>query len=203
MAGAVKLRTSSSLNHFLDTNVLLQHANSDSGDCSADIATILAEAAGNSPKRKLWVSSAIFAELRPSAFVPGKFDNIDGLVRYIRSIATVVTPDPNAMLRAARLRDLKWARAQRQQNELSRCMTLGDAMHIVSALWVKEADSVADLEFLTFDNSADKSIETDPKTKALPLLSLDDGRVPDGGVAPEGHHDAGLAGLVRRPRLAG
>ena len=29
------------------------------------------------------------------------------------------------------------------------------------------------------------------------------GRVPDGGVAPEGHHDAGLAGLVRRPRLAG
>ena len=29
------------------------------------------------------------------------------------------------------------------------------------------------------------------------------GRVPDGGVAPEGHHDAGLAGLVRRLLLAG
>ena len=34
-------------------------------------------------------------------------------------------------------------------------------------------------------------------------LTPQQGRVPDGGVAPEGHHDAGLAGLVRRPRLAG
>ena len=29
------------------------------------------------------------------------------------------------------------------------------------------------------------------------------GRVPAGGVASERHHDAGLAGLVRRPRPAG
>ena len=36
-----------------------------------------------------------------------------------------------------------------------------------------------------------------------PSRTAVEGRVPDGGVAPEGHHDAGLAGLVRRPRLAG
>ena len=40
-------------------------------------------------------------------------------------------------------------------------------------------------------------------TRLLPKRDDKGGRVPDGGVAPEGHHDAGLAGLVRRPRLAG
>ena len=29
-----------------------------------------------------------------------------------------------------------------------------------------------------------------------------EGRVPSSGVASDGHHDAGLAGLVRQPRLA-
>ncbi len=33
-----------------------------------------------------------------------------------------------------------------------RSMALGDAMQIASALWVKEAIGVPDLEFLTFDD---------------------------------------------------
>lgn len=53
-------------------------------------------------------------------------------------------------------------------------MTLGDAIHIVSALYVKEAWKVPDLEFLTFDNKAEKSLESDPGTKSLPLLHIQD-----------------------------
>lgn len=190
----MNLRTSSIFNHFIDTNVLLQHANNDSGIYSDDIATILAEATGTAPKRKLWVSSVLFAELRPSSFAAGKFGDIEDLARYIRSIATIVSPDPNTMLRAARLRDLKWARANRHKDEIRRCMTLGDAMHLVSALWVKEADRVPDLEFLTFDNKSEKSPEADSDTKTLPLLSLDD--YTDGlGNDPD------VAAVVRLPRI--
>lgn len=167
-------RTSNSRNHFIDTNVLLSHANTDSHEFSADIASILHDATGSSPSRTLWISHVLFGELRPSSFVSQqRFKDVEDLARYIRSIATVVNPDFNTMLRAARLRDVSWARPNRAPAEKPRCMTLGDAMHIASALWVKEASKVPDLEFLTFDNSADANVETDPGTKALPLLSIE------------------------------
>ncbi|MFN3627964.1 MAG: type II toxin-antitoxin system VapC family toxin [Parvibaculum sp.] len=196
MAGTVAVTISSSSNHFIDTNVLLKHANDDSGEFSADIETILSEAAGSNPKRTLWVSSVLFGELRPSSLRPGKFEDIEGLAKYIRSIATVVAPDPYAMLRAARLRDLKWTKPpeKRGNGELVRGMTLGDAIHIASALWVKEGWKVGDLEFLTFDNSSDKSIETDPGTKSLPLLSLDK-------FTYEIGNDPDVLAVVRLPRL--
>ena len=88
-------------------------------------------------------------------FVPGRFDTLHELTRYIRSLATLVTPDPNTMLRVARLRDAKWQRPAgvRGADEKPRMMSFSDAVQIASALWVKEAGGVADLKFLMFDDS--------------------------------------------------
>ena len=97
---------SSSDKHFLHSSVVLRHANGDSGEAEHHIETILTEAPVD--KRRVWVSSVLFAELRPSTFVPGRFATLFELTRYIRALATLVTPDPNAMLRVARLRDAKW-----------------------------------------------------------------------------------------------
>ncbi len=143
---------SSSDKHFLHSNVVLRHANGDSGEAEHHIETILTEAAV--AKRRVWVSSILFAELRPSTFVPGRFATLFELTRYIRALATLVTPDPNAMLRVARLRDAKWHMPgdTREAEGKPRTMALGDAMQIASALWVKEAIGVPDLEFLTFDD---------------------------------------------------
>jgi hypothetical protein len=140
--------------HFLHTNVILRHAGAASGEAEDHIDRILTEAAV--AKRRVWVSSILFAELRPSMFVPGRFETLDGLTRYIRSIATVVTPDPNTMLRVARLRDAKWQRPAcvRTADEKPRTMSLGDAIQIGSALWVKEAGGVPDLKFVMFDDSS-------------------------------------------------
>ena len=169
--GMINLIISSSKNHFLDTNVLLRHANGDSSPYEADISTILSEAVGPSKIRNVWVSTVIFAELRPSSFKPGVFKTVDELSRYIRSFASIVSPDPATMMRVARLRDLKWLRAvNRHKDEKARTMSLGDAIHIASALWVKEATKVSDLEFLTFDDGKSKSEELDKGTKALSLL---------------------------------
>jgi hypothetical protein len=131
---------------------VLRHANGDSGEAEHHIETILTEAAVS--KRRVWVSSVLFAELRPSTFVPGRFATLVELTRYIRALATLVTPDPNAMLRVARLRDAKWHMPgdSRAGEGKPRTMALGDAMQISSALWVKEAIGVPDLEFLTFDD---------------------------------------------------
>jgi hypothetical protein len=138
--------------HFLHTNVLLRHASGASGEAEEHIDNILTQAAV--AKRRVWISSMLFAELRPSMFVPGRFGALHELTQYIRSLATLVTPDPNTMLRVARLRDAKWQRPAgvRGADEKPRMMSLSDAIEIASALWVKEAGGVADLKFLMFDD---------------------------------------------------
>jgi hypothetical protein len=128
--------------YFFHTSVFLRHASGESGEAEQQIETILAKAVV--AKHRVWMSSILFAELKPSMFIPGRFATLFELTRYFRSLATLVTPDPNIMLRAARLRDVKWQRPQEP-------MSLGDAIQIASALWVKEALGVPDLEFLMID----------------------------------------------------
>ncbi|HEY3623271.1 MAG TPA: hypothetical protein VGL12_12950 [Roseiarcus sp.] len=170
---------SSSDKHFLHSSVVLRHANGDSGEAEHHIETILTEAAVH--KRRVWVSSVLFAELRPSTFVPGRFATLFELTRYIRALATLVTPDPNAMLRVARLRDAKWQMPGDGHEGKPRTMSLGDAMQIASALWIKEAIGVPDLEFLTFD---DWCFPDGKLGNRLCLLHLQDHAV-DAGVSPD------------------
>jgi len=138
--------------HFLHSNVFLRHASGNSGEAEQYIERILTQAVA--AKRRLWASSILFAQLRPSMFLPGRFDSLDDLTRYIRSLATLVAPDPNMMLRVARLRDAKWQRRANagEADEKPRTLSFGDAIEIASALWVKEAAGVPDLKFLTFDD---------------------------------------------------
>jgi hypothetical protein len=162
---------SDSDHHFLHTNVFLRHASGASGEAEEHIERILTQAAV--AKRRVWVSSLLFAELKPSMFVRGRFDTLHGLTRYIRSLATLVTPDPNTMLRVARLRDAKWQRPAdlRGADEKPRTMSLSDAIQIASALWVKEAGGVTDLKFLMFD---DWSANEAKNGARLSLLRLQD-----------------------------
>jgi hypothetical protein len=51
-------------------------------------------------------------------------------------------------------------------------MSLADAIHIASGLWVKEAAEVSDLEFLTFDNCSASDAEAGGRR--LSLLRLQD-----------------------------
>lgn len=157
--------------HFLHTNVFLRHASGASGEAEEHIERILTQAAV--AKRRVWVSSLLFAELKPSMFVPGRFDTLEALTRYIRSLATLVTPDPNTMLRVARLRDAKWQRPadMRGAEEKPRMMSLSDAIQVASALWVKEAAGVTDLKFLMFD---DWSASEAKNGARLSLLRLQD-----------------------------
>jgi hypothetical protein len=153
-------------------NVLLRHATGTSGESERDIETILTEAAAG--KRRIWANSVLFAELRPSTFICDRFASVADFARYIRSIATLVTPDPNTMLRAGRLRDVKWQRpaALRRPGEKPRYMSLIDAIQIASALWVKEVVGVPGLEFLTFDNGG--ADDGDAGSGTLSLLRLQD-----------------------------
>ncbi len=180
--------TSTSDKHFLHMNVLLRHASGRSGEAEADIETILTEAA--SGKRRIWANSILFAELKPSAFVAGRFSALADFTRYLRSLATFVTPDPNTMLRAARLRDVKWQRpaALRRPGEQPRFLSLIDAIQLASALWVKEAAGVADLEFLAFEDFGPEEADAG----RLSLLRLQD-------YADESPIDSDVLAALRLP----
>ncbi|MGO9744505.1 MAG: hypothetical protein ACLPN5_23885 [Roseiarcus sp.] len=173
---------STSNKHFLHMNVLLRHASGRSGEAESDIETILTEAAIG--KRRIWVNSLLFAELRPSAFVAGRFAALAEFTRYLRSIATFVTADPNTMLRAARLRDVKWRRpaALRRPDEQPRFLSLSDAVQLASALWVKEAAGVADLEFLAFEDSGPEHLDAGGWLSLLRLQDYADGSPNDSDV---------------------
>lgn len=157
--------------YFLHTNVFLRHASGASGEAEEHIDKILTQAAV--AKRRVWVSSIVFAELRPSMFVRGRFDTLRVMTRYIRSLTTLVTPDPTTMLRVARLRDAKWQRpaSVRGADEQPRMMSFTDAVQIASALWVKEAAGVTDLKFLIFDDWSSNSARGGTR---LSLLRLQD-----------------------------
>ena len=157
--------------HFLHTNVFLRHASGASGEAEEHIDNILTQAAVL--KRRVWVSSMLFAELRPSMFAAGRFNTFHDFTRYIRSLVTLVTPDPNTMLRVGRLRDAKMQRPAgvRGADEKPRMMSFTDAVQIASALWVKEAGGVPDLKFLMFDDLS--SNEATGRAR-LSLLRLQD-----------------------------
>jgi hypothetical protein len=169
--GKTDLIQSDSDKHFLHTSVLLRHASGDSGEAERQIETILTQAVV--AKHRVWISSILFAELRPSTFVPGRFATLFELTRYLRSLATVVTPDPNTMTRAARLRDAKWRTpaGAPQADEKPRSMSLSDAIQVASALWVKEAIGIPDLEFLMFD---ERSSNEGGGGRRLSLLGLEE-----------------------------
>lgn len=182
---------SDSDHHFLHTNVFLRHASGASGEAEEHIDRILTQAAV--ARRRVWVSSLLFAELRPSMFVPGRFDTLHELTRYIRSLATLVTPDPNTMLRVARLRDAKWQRPAdtRGAEEKPRMMSFGDAVQIASALWVKEAGGVSDLKFLMFDDWSSNEANGGGR---LSLLRLQD-------YAVDARANSDVRAAVRLPRI--
>lgn len=77
------------------------------------------------------------------------------------------------MMRAARLRDVVWRNPKAVAGEKPKSMSLGDSVHIASALWVKEAIGVTDLEFLTFDDGRGTTSEVEEGSKSLSLLRLE------------------------------
>jgi hypothetical protein len=181
---------STSDRHFLHMNVLLRHSRGCSGVADADIETILTEAATG--RRRIWANAMLLAELRPSAFVAGSFSALADFTRYLRSVVTFVSPDPNTMLRAARLRDVKWERpaALRRPGEQPRFLSVLDAIQLASALWVKETAGVADLEFLAFEDSN----PNEPDTSGwLSLLRLQD-------YAEQAPDDSDVLAALRLPR---
>lgn len=160
---------SESTNHFWDSCTLIRHLTQNPPELLGDIQTILDEA--KSGKRKIWHSTLLYAEFRPSLLKSSKYSNIADLIADMEGVLLPIAPNPNIMLDAGKMRDYSFQRPQseRQSTEKARVLTVADAVQLATCLYVKRALGVDDLVFNTFDDGKGRNYEE----KAVSLLRFE------------------------------
>ena len=121
-------------------------------------------------KRKIWYSTILYSELRPSLLTAGGFKNIEELIVELEGVLLPVSPTPPILMRAGRLRDYSFKHHSAQKTEKSRVLTVPDAIQFATCLFVKEALGITDIEFHTFDDGKGRNYEE----KAVSLLRFEE-----------------------------
>lgn len=149
--------TSTSLNNFWDSCVLIRSITRNPIDGCGDIDRMADEAKAG--KRQIWYSTVLLAELRPSLLTGSRYASISELVEELDGVLRPISPSPNILMRAARLRDRQYIAAKPQASEKPKTMTMGDAIQLATCLYVREGMGVSDIEFHTFDDGIGKTVE--------------------------------------------
>jgi hypothetical protein len=134
-------------------------------------------------KAKIYMSTIVLAEGRLAGPKPTLAD-MQKLERDLRGIGSLIEPNPNIMALAGRLRAHSYPHPLRgsDPNAKDRELGLGDAIHLATAIWLKEAAGVSDIVFHSFDNGRGKNWEG----KCTPILDFHkycDGLTSDPDVA--------------------
>ncbi|MEZ5872855.1 MAG: hypothetical protein R3D32_13655 [Nitratireductor sp.] len=162
---------SKSSNHFWDSCVLIRYLTQNPPELLGDMAKILDEAKVG--KRKIWISTILFAEFRPNLLSTNtRINSISDLVTEMEGVLIPVAPNMDITLRAGRMRRHSFYKpdGERQHNEKKRVLSVPDAIQLATCLFVKEALGINDIEFHTFDDGRGSNYEE----KAVSLLRLAD-----------------------------
>jgi hypothetical protein len=158
-------------NHFWDSCTLIRYLTQVPADLIGDMSKMIDDAKAG--KRKIWISTILFAEFRPSLLNSNsKFRTIEELISEMEGVLRPVTPNMEITLRAGRMRNHSFFRPDgiRQATEKERVLTVPDSIQLSTSLFVKEAMGIDDIEFHTFDDGRGKNYEE----KAVSLLRFDD-----------------------------
>lgn len=158
--------TTTPTNHFFDSCVVARYLTGNPPDHVPEIAKLILEAMDDSPKRRIWFSTILVAEVRPSQLRNKGFGTIEDLMNTLSGAFNPIGPTMPILMRAARLRDHLYVKEKPQSNEKPRILTVPDSIQLATCLHVKEALGVTDIEFNTFDDGKTKNYED----KAVSLL---------------------------------
>jgi predicted nucleic acid-binding protein len=113
---------------------------------------------------QIYTSSIALAEIVPSSIQKSAALSIEAFLDDFRGAITVISPSPNVMIQAGRLRDLPYKKGKSPGRRLS----TPDAIMLASCIELVESFGVSILSFHTFDNGKKR----DPvEGKMVPLLS--------------------------------
>lgn len=117
-------------------------------------------------KHRIYASSLVFAEVVPSAITRPDIGTFQDFIDDFQGAVVVVSPSPNVMLAAGRLRDLPYKKG----NSPGRRLSTPDAIMLASCLDVMDAMRVKIDFFHTFDDGKKRG----PEGKMVPLISYED-----------------------------
>lgn len=118
---------------------------------------------------KIHSSTVAFAEFRPSALKMKNGASIATFFDTMQSVVRLVDPNPNIMMAVGELRDSTPTNPSNATTPNKRSIGLGDAIHLETCLYIKDALGVKDIVFQTFDDGKGKNWEG----RCVPLLSFE------------------------------
>lgn len=152
---------------FWDTCVIVRYLTGNPRDNIPDIDLFLAEA--KAKKRIIYASSLVVAEVKPDQLKQRNYDSFQDLMDAMQDVITLVNPNMNILLQAARLRNHKYYPKVMQETERKRVLTGMDAVHLATCLHIRDVQRVSDVVFHTFDDGKAKNYEE----KAVSLLNFE------------------------------
>lgn len=166
----LNLRLSTSTNIFWDSCVLARWLTDKPIGFKADLSAFLDDA--KSGKIKIYHSTILYAEVRPSLLKPGGFSSVTKLIADMQSVLFPVAASAPIMQLAGSIRDHHFRRPDgvRQVNEKDRIMTVPDAIQLATCIHLRDDQGVSDIEFHTYDDGRSRTYEE----KAVSLLKLED-----------------------------
>lgn len=112
---------------------------------------------------KIISSTIVLAELRPSIVLKSRSMTVDSFFSMMSASVILMSPDPNIMRLAARLRDLPYKRDKSNKRQLS----TPDAIHLATCVHAAEHHGAPIEAFHTFDNGGKRD---EDGGKAVPLI---------------------------------
>lgn len=150
---------------YWDTCVFTAFLNNETdayGNYISHIEQYLDEA--RSGKYKIYCSTITLAEITSGNMKASPFGKFSDFLLDFSSAVTQITPDPGIMTLAGDLRSLQYTKDNGKRKLLT-----PDAIHLASAIYLKEAYKVPLVALHTFDDGKSKG----PEGKSIPMLSAE------------------------------
>lgn len=151
--------------YYRDTCVFIAYLNDDRAAYGAlvdDIQQFLDEAQRG--ECRIHCSTITIVEITKNRMKPDRYDSFPAFLRAFASAVIPVTPDPNIMALASELRSLTYTKTGGERK-----LHTPDAVHLASAISLRETFRVPLKAFHTFDNGKTRGAEG-PGT---PLLTFE------------------------------
>lgn len=151
-------------NLFWDSSVFYAFLDGNSVHDTSGIEQYLYETRNG--EHRIYASSLVLAEVIPSAITRPNVGSLQDFIDDLESAVTIVTPSPDVMHRAARLKDLPYQKA----NSRGRRLGTPDAIILASCLEIMEMWNINIDAFHTFDDGKTRG----PQGRMIPLISYQD-----------------------------
>lgn len=160
--------TSTNSHVFWDSCVAIRYLTETPDSYVSDIAKLFNEATAG--KVTIWISTILFAEVLPHHLKKKGYGSIQDLLDDLSGACNPIGPTPPILMQAARLRDHSYMHKEPQHNEKKRVLSVPDAIHLATCLYVQDAMGISDIKFQTLDDGKNRNYEE----RAVSLLRYQD-----------------------------